>query len=231
MHGDHERERIDQPTLAAFRPDRADGPGVSDGMPANASLRVVRGDRPRTAGATPVGELVAAARDGDAVAFRLIVDRYYARAIRFAGNMGLSTEDAEEAVQDAFVRAHGALGRFDVSAPFEPWLFRILANRCRSTRARGRWWRRIQVDPSPRGGHADIESIAAPAEPDADWNDIVARALETLPAEQREAFLLRHVEGMEYHDMMAVTGVGLSALKMRVKRASDALRARLKELV
>jgi RNA polymerase sigma-70 factor (ECF subfamily) len=60
-----------------------------------------------------VAELVAAARDGDAVAFRLLVDRYYARALRFAGNMGLAAEDAEEAVQDAFVRAHGALGRFD----------------------------------------------------------------------------------------------------------------------
>ena len=177
------------------------------------------------------GALVAAAREGDATAFRLLVERYYARCLRFARNMGLDAEDAEEAVQDALVRVHGALDRFAPGAAFEPWLFRILANRCRSTRARGRWWRRIQVDPSPRGGHADVESIAAPAEPDADWNDIVARALETLPAEQREAFLLRHVEGMEYHDMMAVTGVGLSALKMRVKRASDALRARLKELV
>jgi RNA polymerase sigma-70 factor, ECF subfamily len=183
------------------------------------------------AGTLSSGALVAAAREGDVTAFRRLVERYYERCLRFARNMGLGAEDAEEAVQDAFVRVHGALSRFAPGAAFEPWLFRILANRCRSTLARGRWWRRIQVDPSPRSGQGgDVDSIPAPPEPDPDLHEAISRALETLPREQREAFLLRHVEGMEYHDMMAVTGAGLSALKMRVKRACDALRARLEEL-
>jgi RNA polymerase sigma-70 factor (ECF subfamily) len=69
------------------------------------------------------------------------------------------------------------------------------------------------------------------AEGDAALYDEVRRALDGLPAEQREAFLLRHVEGLEYAEMMTVTGAGLSALKMRVKRASDALRARLQEAI
>ena len=195
---------------------------MSDAMPGSASLRVVRGDRARAgSGATPVGELVAAARDGDAVAFRLLVERYYARALRFAGNMGLGAEDAEEAVQDAFVRAHGALGRFDLSAPFEPWLFRILANCCRTAHGRGRWWRRQRAD-------VPLELTAArDTTDDADWSEEIRRALDTLPREQREAFLLRHVEGLDYDAMMTVTGAGLSALKMRVKRACDALRAQL----
>jgi RNA polymerase sigma-70 factor (ECF subfamily) len=179
------------------------------------------------------GALVAAAREGDVTAFRRLVERYYERCLRFARNMGLGAEDAEEAVQDAFVRVHGALSRFAPGAAFEPWLFRILANRCRSTLARGRWWRRIQVDTSSRsgsGGGSDVDAIPAPAAPDPDLHEAISRALDTLPREQREAFLLRHVEGLEYHDMMAVTGAGLSALKMRVKRACDALRARLEEL-
>jgi RNA polymerase sigma-70 factor, ECF subfamily len=171
------------------------------------------------------GELVAAAREGDVTAFRHLVERYYERCLRFARNMGLGVEDAEEAVQDAFVRVHGALSRFAPGAAFEPWLFRILANRCRSTLTRGRWWRRIQVDDT-----SAVDSVPAAPEPDADLQEAISRALDTLPREQREAFLLRHVEGMEYHDMMAVTGAGLSALKMRVKRACDALRARLEEL-
>ena len=58
----------------------------------------------------------------------------------------------------------------------------------------------------------------------------IVNALDMLPAEQREAFLLRHVEGMGYEDIAAATGVGLSALKMRVKRAVDFLRERLKEV-
>jgi RNA polymerase sigma-70 factor (ECF subfamily) len=219
MHDDHEPERIDPP-FAGARPDRTGGRGVTE-MPASASLRVVRGDRPRTGGATPVAELVAAARGGDAVAFRLLVDRYYARALRFAGNMGLAAEDAEEAVQDAFVRAHGALDRFDLSAPFEPWLFRILANCCRTAHGRGRWWRRQR---------AEVPLELTPARDttnDAEWSEEIRLALDTLPRDQREAFLLRHVEGLDYDAMMTVTGAGLSALKMRVKRACDALRAQL----
>jgi RNA polymerase sigma-70 factor (ECF subfamily) len=199
-------------------------------MPGSAPLRLVRGDdRPRPeppsdgrpSGMTSVGELVALARDGDTTAFRLLVDRYYARALRFARNMGLTTEDAEEAVQDAFVRAHGALARFDISASFEPWLFRILANCCRSAHGRGRWWRR---------GRVDVPLELAPARDttaDGEWSEEIRRALGALPRDQREAFLLRHVEGLDYDAMMTVTGAGLSALKMRVKRACDALRAQL----
>jgi RNA polymerase sigma-70 factor (ECF subfamily) len=177
--------------------------------------------------APEVAALVRDARDGDPQAFRRLVDAHYARALRFARNMGLAAEDAEEAVQDTFVRVWNALPRFRVGAPFEPWLFRILANRCRSALVRRKWWRRAAVD--------DADEVLAQlparwgAEGDDALYDAVRRALDGLPAEQREAFLLRHVEGMEYADMMGVTGAGLSALKMRVKRASDALRARLTE--
>jgi RNA polymerase sigma-70 factor (ECF subfamily) len=173
--------------------------------------------------------LVREARDGDPQAFRRLVDTHYARCLRFARNMGLAAEDAEEAVQDTFVRVWNALPRFRPGAPFEPWLFRILANRCRSALVRRKWWRRAAVD------DADDVLAQLPAR----WGavgggddalyDAVRGALDGLPAEQREAFLLRHVEGMEYADMMHATGAGLSALKMRVKRASDALRARLTE--
>jgi RNA polymerase sigma-70 factor (ECF subfamily) len=171
--------------------------------------------------------LVRDARAGDPQAFRRLVDAHYARALRFARNMGLAAEDAEEAVQDTFVRVWNALPRFRPDAPFEPWLFRILANRCRSALVRRRWWRRAAVQ--------DAEDVLAQlparwgAEGDPALYDEVRRALDGLPAEQREAFLLRHVEGLEYGEMMTVTGAGLSALKMRVKRASDALRARLQE--
>jgi RNA polymerase sigma-70 factor (ECF subfamily) len=54
--------------------------------------------------------------------------------------------------------------------------------------------------------------------------------LASLTVEQREAFLLHHVEGMGYDDMSVATGVGVSALKMRVKRATDVLRSRLLEV-
>ena len=81
-------------------------------------------------------------------------------------------------------------------------------------------------------GDAINLAIAQGTEDDADeeWSDAVARALGLLPLEQREAFLLRYVEEMNYEEMVEITGVGLSALKMRVKRACEALRVSLEEV-
>ena len=73
-------------------------------------------------------------------------------------------------------------------------------------------------------------TVTAEHEIGADWAEEVRRVLDTLPSEQREAFLLRHVEDLSYEDIAAITGAGLSALRMRVKRACDALRVRLTEV-
>jgi RNA polymerase sigma-70 factor, ECF subfamily len=169
--------------------------------------------------------LVHAARDGDVRAFAALVDVYYARCLRFALHMLSSRSDAEEAVQDTFVRVYRALPKYEEREAFEPWLFRILANRCRSAGARER--RHAEVveygdvpERSSSSGHDD--AIA--------WREEIGIALATLPEEQREAFLMRHVEDLSYEDMSIATGAGVSALKMRVKRACDALRARLTEV-
>ena len=168
--------------------------------------------------------LVRAAQSGDVRAFASLVDAYYARCLRFALHMLSSQADAEEAVQDTFVRVYRALPTYVEQESFEPWLFRILANRCRSAGARER--RRAEfvefgeVPDRPSEGRHD-DSIA--------WRDEIGLALASLPPEQREAFLMRHVEDLSYEDMAIATGAGISALKMRVKRACDSLRVRLTE--
>ena len=164
------------------------------------------------------------ARNGDEQAFIAIVEYYYPRCLRFARNMLGNDQDAEEAVQDAFVRIHDSFPRFREDARFDPWLFRILANRCRTLMARSRRHRSIIE-------YGDVPATAAIEEDfGADWAEEVRMVLESLPAEQREAFLLRHVEDLSYEDIAAATGAGLSALRMRVKRACDALRIRLTEV-
>lgn len=166
------------------------------------------------------------AKAGDRQAFAMLVDVLYPRSLRFALHMVGNREDAEEAVQDAFVRVWHNLGRFRDDARFEPWLFRILANRCRSLmEKRRRHAAVVQYGDVPERGGPIREND------DRDWTEEIYRVLATLPAEQREAFLLRHVEDMAYEDIAAVTGVGLSALRMRVKRACDVLRARLSEVI
>jgi RNA polymerase sigma-70 factor (ECF subfamily) len=167
------------------------------------------------------------AKAGDRQAFAQLVDVMYPRALRFALHMVGNREDAEESVQDTFVRVYHNLGRFRDDARFEPWLFRILANRCRSLIVkRKRHHVLIQYGEVP-----DRAQVTNNAVDDRNWTEEIYRILATLPSEQREAFLLRHVEDMAYEDIAAVTGVGLSALRMRVKRACDVLRARLSEVI
>ena len=208
-------------------------------LPVSTSRQRDRGGDLRAAGAVPpedgeqASSLLDAARRGDERAFATLVERYYARALRFALNMGLPREDAEEVVQDSFVRVHRALPRFRPGAAFEPGVFRIHANRCRSAHVRARGWRRADaedaIDAVAAGGGGDDDALRR-----LDVERLhgeLRRALDALPVEQREAFLLRHVEDLDYDEMRRITGAGLSALKMRVKRACDALRARLQERV
>ena len=166
-----------------------------------------------------------AARAGDVRAFATLVDMYYARCLRFALHMLSSRADAEEAVQDTFVRVYRALPTYREQDSFEPSLFRILGNRCRTAGARERRHSEVME-------YGEVPERATAAKHDAEygWREEIERALRSLPAEQREAFLMRHVEGMSYEDMCTATGAGLSALKMRVKRACDALRLRLSEV-
>lgn len=166
------------------------------------------------------------AKAGDRQAFAMLVDALYPRSLRFALHMVGNREDAEEAVQDTFVRVWHNLNRFRDDARFEPWLFRILANRCRSLMVKRRRHNvLIQYGEVPERGSPVSEGDGR------DLTEEIYKILATLPTEQREAFLLRHVEDMAYEDIAAVTGVGLSALRMRVKRACDVLRARLTEVI
>jgi RNA polymerase sigma-70 factor (ECF subfamily) len=127
-------------------------------------------------------------------------------------------EDAEEAVQDAFVRCYRGLDRCDPDR-FGAWSYRILVNRCRTAARRRRWWW-SRVDTVDR---ADAVPVAHPAG-DAAWREEIGLALAGLSQEQREAFLLKHVEDLSYEEMSAATGASIPALKMRVSRACERLR-------
>jgi RNA polymerase sigma-70 factor (ECF subfamily) len=170
--------------------------------------------------------LVRRVLDGDGAAFRVLVDRHYDRCARYARHMLGNREDAEEAVQDAFVRAYRSLRRYEDRQRFAGWLMRIVVNRCRTTGAQRQRRERTFV----RGSTA-VDEVAEehPAERTA-WREEIERALSRLDPEQREAFLLKHVEELSYEEMAEITGAGISALKMRVKRACDRLRQLLEEV-
>jgi RNA polymerase sigma-70 factor (ECF subfamily) len=163
---------------------------------------------------------------GDTRAYARLVERYRDRLGRYAVRMLGNHADAEEVLQDTFVRGYRSLARCR-PAEFRFWMFGILARRCR-TYAAQRTRRQSVVVSSDE----IVEGAAAvcPPEPTG-WREQIDWALAQLPAEQREAFLLKHVEDLSYDEMERLTGARIPALKMRVFRARAALRELLEEKV
>lgn len=162
---------------------------------------------------------------GEEAAYGVLMARYRDRFGRYATHLLGDRHDAEDALQEAFVRGYRFLHQCEAPERVGAWLFRILVNRCRTARVRSR--RRSQeipVDLAP-----EVESPVARPPADTGWRDEIERALARLPKDLREAFLLKHVEELSYEEMEQLTGAGISALKMRVKRACDRLRDLLKE--
>lgn len=168
-------------------------------------------------------QIVRAVLGGDTEAFGVLVDRYQERCLRLALHMVGSREDAEDAVQESFLRAYRYLGGYREREKFAAWLYRILVNQCRTTLAR-RQRRELPMAEWEWNTEADVD--ASSAEQGALRHEL-ARALDALTADQREAVVLRYADDLTYDEMSTVTGAGVSALKMRVQRAC----ARLRELL
>jgi RNA polymerase sigma-70 factor (ECF subfamily) len=166
--------------------------------------------------------------EGQAAHYEVLVRRYQEPMYRHAYGMVGDPDAAADLVQDSLVKAYTRLGTCDPER-FAAWLFRILRNRCKDyLKSR----RRRDVPLVDDGPHA------APAGDDpgrtlerTELGRAVADALARIPESQREAFLLKHVEGRSYEEMADLLDAGISALKMRVMRAREALQEMLKDLV
>jgi RNA polymerase sigma-70 factor, ECF subfamily len=169
-------------------------------------------------------ELVRAVLGGDPQAFAPLVSRHQERLYRRAESMLGDPDLAADMVQDAFIRAYSSLDGADPDR-FGAWVYRILRNLCldelRSPRQRT-----TTLSPSMTNGEGGPERAYERRA----LGDAVGDALAALGPTLREAFVLKHVEGLSYEEMSAQTGVAVGALKMRVKRAREALQAMLQPL-
>jgi RNA polymerase sigma-70 factor (ECF subfamily) len=181
---------------------------------------------------SPDATLVSRIRTGDDSAATELVRRYYDDCWRYAYRMTGHRADAEDVVQDTFLRALRALDRYQEQHRFRAWLFSILTNRCRTLLVRQRRAIRFvtadHLDHIPADGTAD-DPFETSDIPPAELADALQHALSHLGSRYREAFLLKHAEGMEYTQMAEITGATVSALKMRVKRARELLRPLLED--
>jgi RNA polymerase sigma-70 factor, ECF subfamily len=165
------------------------------------------------------GELVRRVRQGDREAYAVLMVRYRLRFGRYAFHLLGNESDAEEVLQEAFFRAYRSIDRCRDPDRFGAWLFSIVVNCCRTAAGRQarEAARRLPLEAADRIQPAHPpESVISQEE--------IHQALAELVPEQREAFLLKYVEELSYAEMGELTGVGESALKMRVKRACARLR-------
>jgi RNA polymerase sigma-70 factor (ECF subfamily) len=170
-------------------------------------------------------EVVARVLNGEQEAFGILIRRYEPGLLRYAARMLSSRDLAEDAVAEGLVRAYRHLASCRDPSRLRPWLYRIVANRCKSYLARRDAGDVSLEEAPPLADPVDNEAAVEQAEQMA----LVQRALATLSAEKREAFILKHVEGMSYEEMAVVTGERVPALKMRVHRAREALLQALEE--
>lgn len=178
------------------------------------------------AGDATDGDVVRAVLQGEVERYAILVARYRGRYVRYAARMLGSRDAGEDAIQDALVRAFDRLADCREPDKFAGWLFLILRNRCFAERRRQKREGRpleerdegIAVSERPDGTYETAERIQA-----------LERSLGLLTPEQREVFVLKHIEGLAYDEIAGMTGATVASLKMRMHRAYDRLRELMKE--
>ena len=189
-------------------------------------VTVVVGGRPMLEQA-----LIARARGGDTHAYAELVRRHQQVALRTACVFTSSPEDAEECVQDAFLKAWRALGRFRPGAQFRPWLLAIVANEARTRqRATGRrqaWTERAAHDErwTPGGSGPSVEVAVLARE----RRTVLIGALARIPQRDCEVIELRYLLDLSEADIAATLRCRPGTVKSRLSRALDRLRTELPE--
>jgi RNA polymerase sigma factor (sigma-70 family) len=175
----------------------------------------------------PPGEetLVERARRGDPVAFEALVVSYQSLAFRTAFVIAGDAADAEEAAQDAFVKAHGALGRFRSGRPFRPWLLAIVANEARNRRrTRGRRAALALRAADPGAPREDPEAAALAGE----RRERLLTAVERLRDDDREVLACRYFLELTEEETAAALGIARGTVKSRTHRALERLQEELR---
>jgi RNA polymerase sigma factor (sigma-70 family) len=172
-------------------------------------------------------ELVERARRGDAAAYEEIVQTYQGIAFRVAYVIAGSAADAEEAAQDAFVKAYRALGRFRPGAPFRPWLLRIVANEARNRRRSAMRRESLALRTAAEQASGDAAPSPEAAVLVAEQRETLLRALERLRDEDRDVLSCRYLLDLSEEETATALGLRRGTVKSRTSRALARLREHL----
>jgi RNA polymerase sigma-70 factor, ECF subfamily len=167
--------------------------------------------------------LMKAIQKGDMVAFNAMVDRYKDRLMNVIGRMLSSQEEAEDIVQETFVRVYQHRQSFNFQHCFSTWIYTIGLNLARNELRKRRRFKFFEISEL----QGNEKEFAVDPKIQSRFPEMLNEAVGTLPSKYREAFLLRDIEEMPYEEVAKVLDVPLGTVKSRVNRARLMLREKL----
>lgn len=185
-------------------------------------------------------ELILKARQGDAVAFEQLVQRYDKRVFTIAAAYVNSAEDAKDIYQEVFIRVYRALPKFELRSEFSTWLYRITTNVCLTHRAKSRRHQHASLEEDsaedeshPRGlrqalkdeGSSDERTVRS------EISGRIESALRSLSPRQKMVFTLRHYEGYKLREIAVMMKCGEGTVKKYLFEATSRVRKKLKDYV
>lgn len=182
-------------------------------------------------------DLVRLAQDGNSRAFGVLVTRYQSRIYRLARRLTDNQEDAEDVLQEAFIRAFRAIRGFKGNSKFSTWLYRITVNFA----AMKRRSQRTNVDSldepiQTKDGEISREIMDSTEDPldtllTKEVGEYIDEAVSNLSPTNRAVFVLRHVEGLSTEETQEILGISIPAVKSRLHRTRLVLQQELMRLV
>jgi len=160
------------------------------------------------------------ARDGDGASFEQLLRAHEVMVLRVAQRLLLDSAEAQDAAQEVFLRLHRSLSRFDDDRPLRPWLYRTTVNICHDFRRKSRRLVSLEAafdaaapEPSP---HAQLAARERRA--------LVEQALQRIPERERDAIVLRDLEGLDTSEVAEILGTNESTVRSQISKGRLRLR-------
>jgi RNA polymerase sigma-70 factor, ECF subfamily len=177
----------------------------------------------------PSHEIIHRCHNGDLTSFQILVDEYnsyaYALAFRSLGDL----HEAQDVVQEAFIRVWHNLHKFDVNKKFSTWFYRIIVNLCYDHLKAGKRFKRLFIDEDEKRDAVsdhDLETAVMNRE----TADNVLRYAQTLPSKQKMVFILRDIQDLDMDEVAEILQMSLKALRSNLYYARKTIRNRLIEI-
>jgi RNA polymerase sigma-70 factor (ECF subfamily) len=158
---------------------------------------------------------------GEKDCYAVLVDRYRKMVFNVAYRMLGDGDSAKDLAQESFIAAYHGIGQFRFGAKFSTWLYSIVLNKCRDHL---RQFRDTLSTDDIAGTHPHHGASPEQSTASRENRDMLQHALDALPDEYREVLVLKHIEGLDYREISAISGTGVPALKVRAHRGREMLK-------